>query len=51
MAIYGREPATDRMLLVICHLCGRVLKLQAVLKHNGEGKLCTYVHADSGGWW
>ena len=36
MAIYGREPATDRMLLVICNLCGRVIKLQAVVKHNGK---------------
>ena len=36
MAIYGQEPATDKMLLVVCNVCGRVLKLQAVVKHNGE---------------
>ena len=36
MAIYGREPATDNMLLVVCELCGRVVKSQALLKHKGQ---------------
>lgn len=35
MAIYGREPATDRLIFVVCDLCGRVMKSQAVLKHKG----------------
>ena len=36
MAIYGREPATDNMLLVVCEICGRVVKSQALLKHKGQ---------------
>ncbi|XP_011410019.1 PREDICTED: ataxin-7-like isoform X1 [Amphimedon queenslandica] len=34
MAIYGREPATDKMILVVCELCRRVVKSQALLKHR-----------------
>lgn len=34
MAIYGREPATDKMVLVVCEICDRVVKSQAYLRHR-----------------
>ena len=36
MAIYGREPATDKMVLVVCEICDRVVKSQAYLRHRGQ---------------
>ena len=49
MAIYGREPATDKMVLVVCEICDRVVKSQAYLRHRGQSvfhdvcRLCVYV--------
>ena len=39
MAIYGEEPASDSLALVVCELCGRVVKSQALSKHKG---VCVY---------
>ncbi|CAI7997265.1 Ataxin-7-like protein 1 [Geodia barretti] len=36
MAIYGEEPASDSLALVVCEQCGRVVKSQALSKHKGE---------------
>ena len=36
MAIYGEEPASDSLALVVCQQCGRVVKSQALSKHKGE---------------
>ena len=53
MAIYGREPATDKMVLVVCEICDRVVKSQAYLRHRGQSvlhdvcrcvSLCVCVH-------
>ena len=35
MAIYGEEPASDSLALVVCEQCGRVVKSQALSKHKG----------------
>lgn len=35
MAIYGVEPASDSLALVVCEQCGRVVKSQALSKHKG----------------
>ena len=41
MAIYGEEPASDSLALVVCELCGRVVKSQALSKHKG---VCVYLY-------
>ena len=35
MAIYGREPATDNLVLVVCDICNRTVKSQAFMRHKG----------------
>ena len=40
MAIYGEEPASDSLALVVCEQCSRVVKSQALSKHKG---LCVCV--------
>ena len=35
MAIYGEEPASDSLALVVCEQCSRVVKSQALSKHKG----------------
>lgn len=36
MAIYGELPVSDCLSLVVCRKCNRVIKSEALIKHNGE---------------